>query len=159
MTEIRTREVPALDVVTETRTVGQADLQAWLPDAMARTAAAAGPRAIRAASQSWLEHPTDDQVFVVIYEGNPNEAPTEVEVCAPVTGGGDRTDPAHREAYARVTKGTVLSGGLGAVYEAVEKWVAAEGLRVAAAPREVYWTDFMSAGEDDEVFDVAFPIA
>jgi hypothetical protein len=27
-----------------------------------------------------------------------------------------------------------------------------------AAPRETYWTDFWSAADDDEVFDVAFPV-
>ena len=45
------------------------------------------------------------------------------------------------------------------MYEAIEKWVGDRGLRIVAAPREVYWTDFMAAADDDEVFDVAFPVA
>jgi effector-binding domain-containing protein len=45
------------------------------------------------------------------------------------------------------------------VYEAVEKWIAANGLAVARAPREVYWTDFMAAADGDEVFDVVFPVS
>jgi hypothetical protein len=100
----------------------------------------------------------DEPVFITIYEGNPNEGPTPVEVCATVAAGGDRTIPAHREAYARVTKSQVTSGALGGVYEAIEKWVAANGLTVARAPRETYWTDFPSAAADDDVFDVAFPV-
>ena len=154
--EILTRDVPEQHVVTEKRTVDQAALQQWLPGAMARVAAAG--RLVTAAEMPWLNRPTADQVFVVTYEGNPNEGPTEVAVCAPVHGGGDTTLPASREAYARVTKGQVLSGQLGDVYEAVEKWALDRGLRTAGAPREVYWTDFTAAGDDDEVFDVAWPV-
>jgi len=118
----------------------------------------AGARTV--GTQTWVERPpTDDPVFVVIYQGNPNEGPTRVEVCAPVAAGGDQTLPAHREAFVRVTKGQVISGQLGGVYEAIEKEVVDRGLRITDAPREVYWTDFMSAAEDDEVFDVAFPVA
>jgi hypothetical protein len=29
---------------------------------------------------------------------------------------------------------------------------------MAASPREIYFTDFMNAGPDDEVCDIAFPI-
>lgn len=148
--------MPAQRVVSEKRTVDQAELQSWLPGAMARVAAAGDTAP--ASAQPWLERPTDDTVFVVTYEGNPNDGPTEVEVCAPVATGGDGSLPAHREAYARVTKGQVLAGQLGDVYDAVEKWALDRGLRVTAAPREVYWTDFTAAGDDDEVFDVAWPV-
>jgi len=75
-----------------------------------------------------------------------------------VATGGDRIIPAHREAYARVTRSHVTSGALGGVYEAIEKWIAANGLAVARAPRETYWTDFPSAAADDDVFDIAFPV-
>ncbi len=149
--------MPGQRVVTEKRSVDQAELQRWLPGAMARVAAAGEVTA--AADQPWLDRPTGDTVFVVTYEGNPNEGPTEVEVCAPVAAGGDRTLAAHREAYARVTKGQVLSGQLGDVYEAVEKWALDRGLSITGPPREVYWTDFGAAGDDDEVFDVAWPVA
>jgi effector-binding domain-containing protein len=37
-------------------------------------------------------------------------------------------------------------------------WVAARGLAVAGPPREVYFTDFVSADFNDEVCDVAVPI-
>jgi len=41
---------------------------------------------------------------------------------------------------------------------AIEKWVGENGLEVAAAPRESYWTDFYAADENDEVLDVAYPV-
>jgi hypothetical protein len=163
MIEVQLRDVPEQHVVTETRTVDQAGLEAWLPGAMARVAerarTAGGP--LGTAEWPFLERPADpsEPVLLTIYEGNPNEAPTQVEVCATVPAGGDRTIAAHREAYARVTKSVVTTGKLGGVYEAVEQWIDANGLAVARAPREVYWTDFMDAGDDDEVFDVAFPVS
>jgi hypothetical protein len=162
MFEVRLRDVPEQHVVTETRSVGQAELEAWLPGAMARVAerARAAGGLLGTADWPFLERSgrPDEPVFVTIYEGNPNEGPTPVEVCATVAAGGDRSIPAHREAYVRVTKALVTTGALGGVYEAVEKWIAANGLAVARAPRETYWTDFPSAAADDEVFDVAFPV-
>jgi hypothetical protein len=160
MVDVRLRDVPEQHVATETRDVDQAALVAWLPGAMSRVAEAAkehdGP--LTAADWPYLGRPTADPVFVVIYEGNPNDGPVEVVVCATVPDPGDRTLPAHREAYVRVTKAQVTTGQLGVVYPAIEKWISERGLSVAAAPRETYWTDFFAAAGDDEVFDVAFPV-
>ena len=156
--EIELRDVPELRLVTETGRVRQADLAGWLPGAMARVVAAAGEPVV-ASAQPWLRRGTADPVILVTYEGNPNDGPVEVEVAAPVTAGGDRVEPAHREAYARVTKAQVLAGELGAVYDAVEEGAVGGGLRTAGPPREVYWTDFTAAGDDDQVFDVAWPVA
>ncbi|GAA3342073.1 hypothetical protein GCM10020358_35740 [Amorphoplanes nipponensis] len=162
--EIRTRDVPAQHVVSEQRRVDQAALEAWLPGAMARMAAAATAAGGLLGTSSWpyLDRAGADQpVFVVIYEGDPHEGPTPVEVCAPIAdaGAATRTVPAHREAYLRVTKEQVVTGALGGVYEGIEKWIGEQGLVVAAAPRETYWTDFPAAGAQDPVFDVAFPVA
>jgi hypothetical protein len=162
MVKVRLRDVPEQHVVTETRRVDQAGLEAWLPGAMARVAerARAAGGLLGTADWPFLDRSggPDEPVFVTIYEGNPNEGPTLVEVCATVAADGDRTIAAHQEAYARVTKSQVTTGQLGGVYEAVEKWIGAHGLAVARAPREIYWTDFMAAAADDEVFDVAFPV-
>jgi hypothetical protein len=156
MVEIGLRDVPEQHVVTQTRTVDQAGLEAWLPGAMALVAqrARAAGGLLGTADWPFLQRSDrpDEPVFVAIYEGNPNVGPTPVEA------GGDRTIPAHREAYARVTKSHVTSGALGGVYEAIEEWIAAKGLAVARAPRETYWTDFTRAAADDDVFDVAFPV-
>jgi hypothetical protein len=177
--EIRLRDVPEQHVVSETRSVDQVELEAWLPGAMARVAERARQAGGLLGTTDWsfLERPGgggrpggerpggderpvgDEPLLITIYEGNPNEGPTPVEVCATVAEGGDRTIPAHREAYARVTKSLVTSGELGGVYEAIEKWISDHGLAVARAPRETYWTDFMAAADSDEVFDVAFPVS
>ena len=164
--DVRTREVPEQTVVIEQRMVDQKALEQWLPGAMARVHKAAGDMAAGTTEQPHLlrSHVSDEPVFIVIYEGNPNEGETAVECCTPLHAGGNvdgaatRTIPAHQEAYVRVHKQTVQSGQLGDVYVAIEKWIEGQGLEVAAAPRETFWTDFFSASADDEVFDVAFPV-
>lgn len=166
MADVRMRDVPEQLAVTEQRSVDQAALEAWLPGAMARVAAAAGGHGGPLGTADWpyLERPAEPnaQVFVVIYDGNPNEGPVPVECCATVPAATDdvatRRIPAHREAYARVTKAMVEGGELGAVYPAIEKWITSNGLDIAGPPRETYWTDFFGAGPGDEVFDVSFPV-
>jgi hypothetical protein len=158
--EVRLRDVPEQHVVSEVRNVDQAALEAWLPGAMARVADRARAAGGLLGTPDWpfLDRAGDAPVFLTIYEGNPNEGETPVEVCATVAAGGDRTIPAHREAYARVRKSQVTTGQLGGVYEGIEKCISDHGLAVARAPRETYWTDFGEAADDDEVFDVAFPV-
>jgi hypothetical protein len=165
--DVRLRDVPEQFVVTEQRMVDQQGLEKWLPDAMARVHRAAGAAASGTADQPHLERTghADEPTFIVIYEGNPNEGPCAVEVCAPLRSGAPvpdgaatRTIPAHREAYVRVTKATVQSGGLGETYLGIERWIDEKGFDVAAAPRETYWTDFFNAADDAEVFDVAWPV-
>src|SRR5262249_37066365 len=107
----------------------------------------------------------NEPVFIVIYEGNPNEGETAVETCTPLRAdvpapadAASRVIPAHLEAYVRVPKSTVQSGQIGDVYMAIERWVGSNGLDIAAAPRETYWTDFHAADGNDVVFDVGFPV-
>jgi hypothetical protein len=158
--EVRLRDVPEQHVVSEVGNVDQAALEAWLPGAMARVAERARKAGGLLGTPDWpfLDRVPDEPLLITIYEGNPNEGETPVEVCATVAAGGDRTIPAHREAYVRVRKSQVTTGRLGGVYGGIEKWISDHGLAVARAPRETYWTDFTAAADDDEVFDVAFPV-
>ena len=165
--EVLVREVPEQIVITEQRMVDQAALQSWLPGAMSRVLKAAGDAAAGTADQPHLQRDQfpEEPVFIVIYEGNPNDGETAVETCTPLRAGGpapgdaaSRAIPAHREAYVRVTKATVESGHIGDVYMAIEQWIGKNGLEIAAAPRETYWTDFNAADGKDVVFDVAYPV-
>jgi len=169
MFDIKLREVPEQVVVTEQRSVNQAELVRWLPGAMARVSSSADVLGgvMGSTSLAWLqrEHRPSEPVCIVIYEGNPNEGEVPVEVCAPVRDGRDgatdvptRRVPAHREAYVRLTKTQTEPSVLGSAYEAVERWAGSQGLEVAGAPREVYYTDYHAAAPADEVFDVAWPV-
>ncbi|MBO0868313.1 MAG: GyrI-like domain-containing protein [Micromonosporaceae bacterium] len=164
--DVRMREVPEQVVVTEQGLVDQTELEKWLPGAMGRVHAAAGSAAATTADQPYLLREGEPQaVFIVIYEGDPHEGPTQVEVCVPLragvqapAGAATRTIPAHREAYTRVTKALVVQGRIGEAYLAGEAWAKQQGLGIAAAPRETYWRDFFAAADQDEVFDVAWPV-
>jgi effector-binding domain-containing protein len=169
MNDIEIREVPEQVVVTEQRTVDQAQLVEWLPGAMGRVARSAETLGggLRTSAQPHLlrNGHSDEQVFIVIYEGNPHEGPTVVEVCTPIatapSGATDvttRAVPAHREAYVRLTREQAAPDTIGAAYEAVERWIGEQGLEMTGAPREVYWTDYFSAAPTDVVCDVAWPI-
>ncbi len=165
MYDVKVREVPELAVVNEERTVTQAELVEWLSGAMGRVEKSAQNHGGQAQTSSLPYLGRDGhkpaRVFVVLYEGNPNEGPVPVEVCAPVNdpAAAGRRIPAHREAYVRLTRAQCEpTSKVGAAYEAVERWIGANGHEVTAAPRETYFTDFYSAGPDDDVFDVAFPI-
>jgi hypothetical protein len=165
--DVQLRDVPEQVVVTEQRMVDQAALEGWLPGAMSRVHKAAGDAAAGTVDQPYLQrdHLPAEPVFIVIYEGNPNQGETAVECCTPLRTGipapadaATRAIPAHREAYVRVAKSIVESGHLGDVYMAIEQWIGSKELDVAAAPRETYWTDFYSAAGNDVVFDVAYPV-
>jgi hypothetical protein len=170
MVDVRIREVPEQFMVGEQRLVDQAALEDWLPGAMARVGRTAEDLGAMTGTSSFpylrRDAFADEPVFVVIYEGNPNDGEVPVEVCATLTpqgngwtGPGRRHIPAHREAYVRVSKDDVQSGRLGQVYQAIQDWIGSQGLQIGGAPRETYWTDFHAAGPQDEVFDVSWPIA
>lgn len=102
----------------------------------------------------------------VVYHGPPGDSvDVPVEVCAPIdpahengVAAATRCEPAHREACVRVRKAEAVAPHIRSAYVAVEQWIGAQGLEIADAPREVYFTDFVSAEPTDEVCDVAFPV-
>ena len=154
MFEIREREVPEQLVLTEQRHVRVTELPHWLPAAMQRLATSAqGYGGVAGAP-------------FVVYHGAVNEdSDGPVEVCVPVsrtqeaaTDGALRREPAHREAYVRLTKAQVAYPQILSAYDAVAQWIGAHGRSGTGSPREVYFTDWGAAGPTDEVCDVAFPI-
>lgn len=155
MYEILERDVAEQTVVTEQRHTTVQGLDGWFDECMPRlhsiaeaNGGATGPA-------------------FIIYHGEVNEeSDGPVEVCVPVHGerramidAPTRIEPAHKEAYTRIRKAQVEFPQILDAYEAVEQWMAKNNRQMTASPREVYFTDFMNAGPDDEVCDIAFPIA
>jgi hypothetical protein len=103
---------------------------------------------------------------VVIYHGVVSERNNgPVEVCSPLPAElaetvplPSRVEPAHVEAFTRITKAQVRYPDILAAYDAVEDWIGQNEKRVAGPPREVYFRDMMNADDNTEVADVAFPI-
>ena len=69
-----------------------------------------------------------------------------------------RVEPARRLAYTRIVKAQVAHPQIIAAFEAVERWMAGQGIEPAGPCREVYFADWDAAGPDDAVCDIAFPI-
>lgn len=155
MYEIHERDVPEQAVVAEQRHVTVHGLTDWFDECMPRLHTIAE-------ANGGVTGPA-----FIIYHGEVNEeSDGPVEVCVPVQrdqmemiNAATRIEPAHREAYTRIRKAQVEFPQILDAYEAVEQWMAKNNRTMTGSPREVYFADFMNAGADDEVCDIAFPIA
>lgn len=154
MYEIHQRDVPEQLVLTEQRHVKADELPNWIMEASMRLEKAAQ-------ELGGVVAPA-----FVAYHGEVNqESDGPVEVCFPIAlsqaGKSDvamRREPAHREAYTRITKAQVAFPQILSAYDAVGQWLAKNGLTPTGSPREVYFADFGAAAPTDEVCDIAFPI-
>ncbi len=153
MYEVKQREVSEQVVLTEQRHLLEPALVEWIDDSTDRLTKAAE-------AYGGVSGPT-----FVIYHGEVNdESDGPVEMCIPVavdgppSGVAARVEPAHREAYVRLTKAQVVFPQILSAYDAVAVWIKDNGFAITNSPREVYFTDFDSAAPDDEVCDVAFPM-
>ncbi|MFJ5301085.1 MerR family transcriptional regulator [Streptomyces sp. NPDC088350] len=160
---VETVEVPEQVLVTETRHILADELPAWIPASLGRLDEAAKECGGVSAAP-----------FVVYHADVSMESDGPAEACVPVAdeaaarawaarqGRGRQTavrvEPARRLAYARITKAQVAHPQILAAFEAVEQWVAGQGLRYAGPCREVYFADWEAAGPGDPVCDVAFPV-
>jgi DNA-binding transcriptional MerR regulator len=152
--EIRQRDVPEQLVLTEQRHVQVEQLPSWIGSAMGRLMKSA-QRLGGVAGNPF-----------VVYHGEVNEdSDGPAEACVPIDlardGSADtamRREPAHREAYVRLRKAQVAFPQILSAYDGVTGWVTSQGLAIAGSPREIYFTDFVSASPADEVCDVALPI-
>ncbi len=154
MFTIQQRDVPEQLVLTEQRHVKAAELPDWIRAAGSRlTTAAAGHGGITGPA-------------FIVYHG-PVSPDTEslVEVCVPIRNGQGngvdaalRREPAHREAYVRITKAQVQFPEIQQVYRAIADDLESKHIETTDSPREVYFKDFYTARPSDEVCDVAFPI-
>jgi DNA-binding transcriptional MerR regulator/effector-binding domain-containing protein len=154
MFEIHERDVPEQFVLTEQRHITVDGLPDWMGETIGRM---------------WEIAPQFGGItgpVLAIFHGEVNqESDGPVEVCAPISPDQDtapstptRIEPAHCEAYTRIRKSQVEFPQILSAYDAVEQRIATNGKTVSGPPREVYFTDFMAAGPDDEVVDIAFPI-
>ncbi|MGV9993481.1 MerR family transcriptional regulator [Streptomyces sp. NPDC003374] len=160
---VETAEVPERVVITESRHTLADELPAWIGASLTRLEAAAGACGGVAGAP-----------FVVYHAEVSMESDGPAESCVPVADEaaarawagargrgrevGVRVEPARRLAYTRITKAQVAHPQILAAFEAVEHWMAREGLEPAGPCREVYFADWEASGPDDPVCDVAFPV-
>ncbi len=154
MFEITTREVAAEKVATITAHVRQEELSRFIPDAIGRIRA-------HVAAQGAVAKDVD---LTLYHSSMGAEGQGTVEVCVPFTGSvepagdvGVRTEPAHTEAFARVTKGQVVDGQVMGAFDAVGSWLGENGLEVCGPAREVYFADWDAVDAATPAVDAALP--
>lgn len=161
--EIETVDVPEQWVLTQRRHVLADELPLWIGASLGRLEEAARECGGVAGAP-----------FVAYHSEVSMESDGPAEACVPVADGAAarewvadkgrawetqaRREPARRLVYTRISKAQVANPQIHAVFEAVEAWIAREGLEVAGPCREVYFADWDAAGPEDLVCDVAFPV-
>lgn len=156
MYDVETRDVPAQDVLSITRSLTVNDLLPFIID---------GTRELM--GQVKVAGATLGPASFVIYHGEVNEdSDGPVEVCVPFTGTvtatGEavrRSEPAHREAFTTITRAQTQFPGILDAYGAVERWIDERGAQMTGSPREVYFNPDPDPEPNDPFCDVAFPIA
>jgi DNA-binding transcriptional MerR regulator len=153
MYEVKQRDVPEQVVLTEQRHLLQPALVDWIAASMDRLAKAS------------QEYGGIAEAPFVVYHGEVNDdSDGPVEACVPIgvaeppSGVAARVEPAHREAYVRLTKAQVAFPQILSAYDAVAGWIKENGFSIHDAPREVYFAGFDEAGPEDAVCDIAFPM-
>ncbi|MET9731228.1 MerR family transcriptional regulator [Streptomyces sp. NPDC006458] len=160
---VETVEVPARAVITESRHVLADELPAWIGASMGRLEEAARACGGVAAPP-----------FVVYHSAVSMESDGPAESCLPVADEAAarawaerhgrtwdtrvRVEPARKLAYTRITKAQVAHPQILVAFEAVEEWMKREGLSYDGPCREIYFADWETAGPEDPVCDVAFPV-
>jgi DNA-binding transcriptional MerR regulator len=153
---VHERYVPEQLVLTEQRHVYLGQLT-WTKEATGRLEACAG-RCGGVAGQR----------FVIFHGLVSADSDGPVEVCVPVTCPPDdpeelawRVEPAHQEAFIRVTKIHFEVPAILSVYDQLALWVSASGRRQIGSPREVYApsVDPLFATADAHICDIAVPVA
>jgi DNA-binding transcriptional MerR regulator len=155
---IRVRTAPAQFVLSERRRLHWTQLADWLRAArLGLTKAAAeygGPAG---------------ELFVIFHGPVTGDLDGPVEACLPVSpdhgpaatdAAATRWEPEHREAYVGITKAQFELPQILIGYDAIERWIAANGLSIADSPREIYrpGVDVAQAAQTDVVCEVAYPI-
>ncbi|MFF7164209.1 MerR family transcriptional regulator [Streptomyces sp. NPDC008086] len=160
---VETVDVPGQVVIGETRHVLAGELPAWIGASLGRLESAAR-------ECGGITGPP----FVVYHSEVSMESDGPAESCVPVADEAAarawaerhgrtwetkvRVESAQRLAYTRITKAQVAHPQILAAFEAVEEWIAREGLEQTGPCREVYFADWEAAGAQDPVCDVAFPV-
>lgn len=154
MYHVDTRNVPEQKVATLQSNVLAKDLPGFIGDAMSTIHDHLGEANCKPGGAGF-----------VVYHGEVNEdSDGPVEVCLPFMGTlepvGDmrvRLEPAHKEAFTRLTKAQVAFPEILGAFGTVGEWIKAQGKEELSPPREVYFAPWDAVGPDDPACDVAWP--
>jgi DNA-binding transcriptional MerR regulator len=158
MFDVTVRDMPARSLLTATRHVGIDEITAFTTELVQRV----GGRTPGLPGMAGAP-------FLIYYGEVGADSDGPVEWCRPVPDEGAaavaerfgmtlRVEPAHREAYVRLsaTQTGATYGELAA--GALEQWCAEHGERPAGAPRQIFFADLRTAAPNDPACDVATPL-
>jgi effector-binding domain-containing protein len=153
---VQTRHVDEQTYLTERRRVSPPELPGFIQESGQRLGQVAEKFGGWAGPLTTIyQGPVNDDTDGVVENAVPVRAGvTAADVEAPTN---VLVEPAGEVAYTRIIKARVVYPQILQAYDEVYAWLGAEGLTPSSAPREIYFTDFMSAGPDDEVCDIAVP--
>ncbi|MDK1345991.1 MerR family transcriptional regulator [Streptomyces sp. 378] len=161
---VETVEVPAQVVISEKRHTLADELPAWIGAALGRLEEAArecggvaGVPYVAYHAEVSMESDGPAEACVPVADEAAARAWAERRGKAWETA--VRVEPARRLAYTRIAKAQVAHPQILAAFEAVEEWMAAEGLTATGPCRELYFADWAATGPGDPVCDVAFPVS
>jgi DNA-binding transcriptional MerR regulator len=154
MFEVQTRYIPQQKILTIQGDVYVKDVSKFIVNALDTLYAYLSRMNLRTSPMNF-----------VVYHGKVDEdSDGPVEVCVPFTGSlepeGDmriRLEPAHQEAYTRLTKAQIVFPGILGAYDAVFKYLKRHGKTANNAPREVYFTDWLNTEDSEPACDIAVP--
>ena len=159
--EVQVRTVPARAVLSATRRAHAADLGQVLGDLLGRMREAGPGRPGLAGCP-----------YTVYYAEVSQDSDGPVEIVRPMADLataqaaaarlGDvqaRTEPAHEEAFVRMTMAQTTGGSAPVeILDVLQRYVAASGRRPTPPPRQVMIADWRTAGPDDPACDFSVPL-
>ena len=155
MYDIKTRTIPRREVASITRHLHLADTDAFFDDAFARLRAS-GPGLAG----------VEGAPYLVFYGEVSDDSDGPLKLCRPVretpaTASDDvqrRVEPAHEEAYIRLTKAEMGWPAILPASDALDGWVAEHGRSPAGPLRQVLIADQRTADPATPVCDLAIPL-
>jgi DNA-binding transcriptional MerR regulator len=161
--DIQTRTIPQRTIISISRHLHAAETDAFFDDAFARLRAAAPGIAGIAGCP-----------FVIFYGDVSDDSDGPLELCRPVaavsadptradpvSATGDvqhRTEPAHDEAYIRLTLKEANWPQMAPAADALEGWTREHGRQPSGALRQVFIADSRTAGPDAPICDLTVPL-
>ncbi|RII15320.1 zinc-responsive transcriptional regulator [Streptomyces sp. YIM 130001] len=159
---VETTESPEQFVITESRHILADHLPTFIPESLGRLERAAEEHCGGIAGVPFMAYHAE------VSQESDGPAESCVPVAGPVAarawaegygrGVRARAEPATRLAFTRITKAQVAYPQIGPAFEAVEEWIAREGLEVAGPCREIYFTNWPATAPDEPACDIAFPV-
>ena len=154
MFDVQTRTIPEQKVATLERHVTAEGLPEFIGDSLGKL-------------YSYVTESGQqvEGVPFVAYHGEVNaDSDGPAEACVPFTGSLEpegevriRLEPAHQEAFVRLTKAQVVFPDILEAYEAVNDHLKRLEKTPSGSPREVYFADWETLRDDDPACDIAFP--